>query len=161
MENAQTEPALQIEGPVTVSPNDVSAPIYLRCVAFFIDYMLLLTPPIVLLISAKVFRESLGNSGISGFAWYLVLVLWILNFFAIPLLLGQTVGKMFAGITMVKTDGSPVRLSSLLLRNCVGYLLTILTLGLGFLIALVNKRGRALHDYIGGTIVVQGRRKQA
>ena len=151
---------LQMEETVQISVNQVSAPFYLRCAAFLIDYMLLLAPPVLVLISTKIFGEILGSSGISSFTWYIVVILWLINFLALPLFSGQTFGKMLAGITMVKTDGTPVRLSNLLLRNGLGYLLTVLTFGLGFLLAVVNKSGRSLHDFVGGTIVVQGRRKR-
>jgi len=151
---------IQMEEPVQISVNQVSAPFYLRCGALFVDYMLLLAPPVLVLVSAKMFGEILGSNGISSFAWYLVLILWLINFLGLPLFSGQTFGKMLAGITMVKIDGSPVRLGNLIRRNLIGYLLTALTFGLGFLIAVFNKSGRTLHDLIGGTMVVQGRRKR-
>jgi uncharacterized RDD family membrane protein YckC len=46
-------------------------------------------------------------------------------------------------------------------RDVVGYALTVLTLGFGFLIAAVIPSGRALHDYIAGTIVIRGRKRPA
>lgn len=156
-----SETNLQAKEPALVPFNQLRAPFYLRCAALFIDYILLLSPPVLVLVSARFLGESLGSNGISSFVWYIVLILWLINFLALPLFSGQTFGKMLVGITMVKTDGSPARLSNLLLRNVLGYLLTLLTVGVGFLVAVVNKSGRSLHDYIGGTVVVQGRRKRA
>jgi uncharacterized RDD family membrane protein YckC len=49
----------------------------------------------------------------------------------------------------------------MLLRNTIGYVLTVATLGLGFLIAAITPSGRALHDYVAGTIVIRGRRRPA
>jgi uncharacterized RDD family membrane protein YckC len=46
-----------------------------------------------------------------------------------------------------------------LLRHLIGYPLTILTVGLGFLFSIFNARGRALHDYLAGTTVIYGQRK--
>ena len=80
------------------------------------------------------------------------------RFFGVPLLRGQTIGKMFAGLTILKTDGRPVRLGSMFLRNVVGYFLTLLTLGLGFFVSAINRSGRSLHDLIGGTVVVHAER---
>jgi uncharacterized RDD family membrane protein YckC len=151
----------QMENHVEGTVNQVIAPFYLRCAALFIDYMLLLLPPVALLIFSKFFGEGTGNTGISNYVWYFVLILWLIDFLALPLFSGQTFGKMLAGIAMLKTDGSPVRLGSLILRNILGYFLTIITLGLGFLLAVLNKNGRSLHDYVGGTIVIQGRRRRA
>ena len=151
----------QMEKPVESTVNQVIAPFYLRCTALCIDYMLLLLPPVAVLVLSKFFGESAAKSDLPNYVWYLVLILWIVDFLALPLFSGQTFGKMLAGITMLKTDGSPVRLGSLLRRNVLGYFLTIITLGLGFLLAVLNKNGRSLHDYVGGTIVIQGRRRRA
>jgi len=41
------------------------------------------------------------------------------------------------------------------LRHFVGYPLSAFTLGLGFIIAALNPRGRGLHDLIAGTIVIR------
>lgn len=144
-----------------ISVDQRKAPFYLRLTALFIDYMLLLMLPIAMLVLSKFFGGGTGGAGISSSVWYLVLILWLIDFLALPLFSGQTFGKMLAGITMVKTDDSPVRLGNLLRRNILGYLLTVLTFGSGFVMALLNKSGRSLHDYIGGTVVVQGRRRRA
>jgi uncharacterized RDD family membrane protein YckC len=42
-----------------------------------------------------------------------------------------------------------------LLRHFVGYPLSILPVGLGFLMATVSPTGRALHDLISGTVVIR------
>ncbi|MEO7540216.1 MAG: RDD family protein, partial [Pyrinomonadaceae bacterium] len=69
--------------------------------------------------------------------------------------------KLLVGLTIVNWDGTRVRASSVLGRNLFGYALTVLTFGIGFLIAAVNSSGRALHDFVGGTIVVHGRKTQS
>jgi uncharacterized RDD family membrane protein YckC len=43
------------------------------------------------------------------------------------------------------------------LRHTLGYLVSLLTLGLGFLLAAFDAEGRALHDRIAGTVVVRER----
>lgn len=151
----------QMETTMEIPVHQTKAPFYLRCAALFIDYMLLLTLPVIVLIFSKFFNEVAGNTGISSTVWYLVIILWVIDFLALPLFSGQTFGKMLAGITMVKKDGSPARLGNLLRRNVLGYLLTTVTLGFGFLIAGLNKSGRSLHDYIGGTTVIQGKKRRA
>ena len=143
------------------SPDALKAPFFLRCAALFVDYMLLLMVPVAWLLLSTYFGDGPANVNISGTVWLFTVMLWVINFLALPLFRGQTIGKMLAGITIVKKDGTPVRLGSLLLRNLLGYLLTIITLGLGFLIAAVNRSGRSLHDYLGGTVVVQARKRLA
>src|SRR5437762_1520237 len=132
----------------------------LRIAAFCIDYMLVMAVPVIWLLSSKFFGEG-ANANISNTVWLFVVIVWLIDFLLLPLFRGQTFGKMLAGITMVKTDGTPVRLGSLLRRNIIGYLLTVITPGIGFLISAVNKTGRSLHDYVAGTVVVYGRKGQA
>jgi uncharacterized RDD family membrane protein YckC len=72
---------------------------------------------------------------------------------------GQSIGKMLTGLRVVQTDGKTATLTNLLVRHLVGYPLTILTFGLGFLFSVLNSKGRALHDLISGTIVIYGQRR--
>jgi uncharacterized RDD family membrane protein YckC len=74
------------------------------------------------------------------------------------MLRGRTLGKLLMGLTIVNVDGSYVTPAGIIRRNLLGYALTVLTFGVGFLISAVSKSGRALHDLIAGTIVVRGRR---
>jgi len=136
------------------------APFYLRCAAILIDYMVLLCMPVGWLVFSQLAGEGAGNASISNIVWYFVAILWMIDFLAFPLFRGQTFGKMLVGITMMKTDGTPVRLGTLFLRNVIGYFLAAITLGLGFLVAVVNRSGRSLHDYLAGTIVVYGRKRR-
>ena len=139
-----------------VSPNTIKAPFFLRCAALLIDYMLLLCVPVAWLAFAQFIGEAGTGLSIPGTAWLLVLLLWVIDFLLFPLFHGRTFGKTLAGITIMRTDGRPVRLGRILLRNVLGYMLTALTLGIGFFIAAVNKSGRSLHDHVGGTVVVYG-----
>jgi uncharacterized RDD family membrane protein YckC len=91
--------------------------------------------------------------------WFLGGILFVINFVLLPLFSGQTIGKMLFGLTIVKLDGTPVHLMGLLVRNVLGYLITAMSFGLGFLVSAVNNSGRSLHDYIAGTVVIQGRKK--
>jgi uncharacterized RDD family membrane protein YckC len=151
----------QMEKTSEFSPESLKAPFFLRCAALFIDYMLLLAVPVVWLIVFRFFGEAGAKAAsISITVWLFALIVWLMNFLALPLFRGQTFGKMLAGISIVKLDGTPVHLGRILLRNAIGYFLTALTLGIGFLIAAVNSSGRSLHDYVAGTIVVYGRKRQ-
>jgi len=149
----------QMEKVIEFSPNALRAPFFLRCAALFIDYMVLLAVPVTWLVVSRFLGDGLANVGISNTVWLFVLIAWVINFLALPLFRGQTIGKMMAGIAILRRDGTPVRLGRILLRNTIGYLITILTFGLGFFVAALNKSGRSLHDLIAGTVVVYGRRK--
>lgn len=127
-----------------------------------IDYMLLVAIPVTAVLLGRLggtgsdtgFQETINNTG-----WVIAILLVIANMFILPGVSGQSIGKMITGIRIVSIDGTPASPKAILLRNGVGYLITLLTGGLGFLISLFGANGRALQDYVGGTIVVYGRRR--
>ena len=133
-----------MEKVIDFSPEALKAPFFLRIAAICIDYMLVMSAPILWLLGSKFFGDG-TNAGLSATVWLIVVIVWLIDFLLLPLFRGQTFGKMLAGITIVNRDGTPVRLGGLLLRNVVGYLLTLITLGIGFLISAVNRTGRSLH----------------
>lgn len=67
---------------------------------------------------------------------------------------GQTLGKMAAGVAIVRDDGTPLSYGRAFAR-WLGYLVSGLTLCLGFVCAAFTHRKRALHDYIADTRVVR------
>lgn len=67
---------------------------------------------------------------------------------------GQTLGKMAAGVAIVRDDGSPLGYGRAFAR-WLGYLVSGITLCLGFVCAAFTPRKRALHDYIVDTRVVR------
>lgn len=69
---------------------------------------------------------------------------------------GTTVGKKFAGLEIVTRDGEPLTHGAAFLR-WVGYMLSLFTLGLGFLMAAFTQESRALEDFVAGTRVVRRR----
>lgn len=140
----------------------LKAPFLLRCGAILIDYILLIAVPVISLLLGR-FSEYDGakllNSEISNVGWLIMILLALTNFVIFPMFSGQSIGKMLTGLRVVRTDGDAATFTRLLVRHSIGYLLTIATLGLGFLLAVVNPTGRALHDFLAGTIVVYGRRR--
>ena len=140
----------------------LKAPFLLRCGAILIDYILLICVPVISLLVGKSFNydgSKLLNSEISNAGWLIMILLALTNFVIFPLFTGKSLGKMLTGLRIVKTDGNSPSLASLLIRHLIGYPLTVLTFGLGFLFSVFNRRGRALQDFLAGTVVVYGRRK--
>jgi uncharacterized RDD family membrane protein YckC len=67
---------------------------------------------------------------------------------------GQTLGKAITGIRVRTRDGGPLSLGTAVLRQ-IGFAISVLTAGLGFLLAAVRRDRRALHDLVAGTRVVR------
>ncbi len=140
----------------------LKAPFLLRCGAFLIDYILLIFIPVSSLLIGRLMNiesSKLLNSEISNTGWLIMLLLALTNFVIFPMFSGQSIGKMLTGLRVVRTDGNAASFSQLLVRHSIGYLLTIATVGLGFLFSILNQKGRALHDFLAGTVVVYGRRR--
>lgn len=68
---------------------------------------------------------------------------------------GQTIGKKWRGIMVVKGDGSEYRMGDAFMRDVVGRILCTLTLGIGLLMILFDANKQGLHDKIAKTYVVK------
>ena len=85
---------------------------------------------------------------------------WIAFSFAFPVLYtvlfhwlwGQTMGKMVVGARAVALDGGPLSRRRAVLR-ALGWALSVLTFGLGFLVAALRRDKRGLADLVAGTRV--------
>jgi uncharacterized RDD family membrane protein YckC len=67
---------------------------------------------------------------------------------------GQTVGKLLVGLVVVGEDGRPLGMGAAFLRH-VGYALSALPFGFGFLMAALRHDRRALHDLLAASRVVR------
>ena len=147
---------------VAFDPSALRAPFFLRCGAAMIDYLLVVLVPV----GGLLLSRSLGNDGtrlinseINNFAWLLATVIAICDLILLPAVLGQSVGKMLTGLRIVKTNGETPKVGAIALRQTIGYLLTLASGGIGFVISILSGKGRTLHDYLSGTMVVYGRSK--
>jgi uncharacterized RDD family membrane protein YckC len=86
----------------------------------------------------------------------LILFLSLLNVayaFAFTAIGGQTIGKMATRIRVVAEEGARMT-PALALRRALGAAVSLLTLGMTFVPALVGRERRALHDRLARTRVV-------
>ena len=67
---------------------------------------------------------------------------------------GQTPGKRIMGLRVIKADGSRLSDIDAMLRG-VGYYISGLFMGLGYIWALIDEDKRTWHDLIAGTVVVK------
>lgn len=132
------------------------APFALRCGALLIDYILL---ALILTFSIMVARLMGGGARLAGgtaekFGFVVTAVVAILDLGVFAGLTGKTVGKWTTGLRIERVHGDAPGIARALLRHFVGYPLSLLPFGLGFLIVTLSGR-RALHDYLAGTVVVR------
>lgn len=140
----------------------LKAPFLLRCGAILIDYILLISVPVISLLVGRSLDydgTKLLNSEVSNAGWLIMILLALTNFVIFPMFSGKSIGKTLTGIRIVKTNGNAPSISTLLVRHLIGYPITFATLGIGFLFSALNQKGRALHDFLAGTVVIYGRKQ--
>ncbi len=155
--NAGTGPRKEVV--VGFDPVALKAPFLLRCGAAIIDYLLIILVPVCGILLARFLGNDgtrLVNSEINNFAWLLAILVGVCDLILLPVVSGQSVGKMVTGLRVVGLNGERANIGSILLRQIPGYLLTLLTGGLGLFLSVFSSKGRALHDLISGTVVVYG-----
>ena len=133
------------------------APFALRCGALLIDYILL---ALIMTFSTIIARLMGGGARMAGGTAEKIGILFALAAAVLDLgmlagLTGKTIGKWTTGLRLEQTDGSSPGIGRALLRHFVGYPVSFFLFGLGFLLAIVNPTGRALHDLIAGTVVIR------
>jgi uncharacterized RDD family membrane protein YckC len=159
---AKVETARLPSGAVTPRPETRArvrfrAPFALRCGALLIDYILL---ALIMVVSTMIARLMGGGARMAGgtaekVGIIITLIVAVLDLIILAGLTGKTVGKWTTGLRLERTDGRVPGIGRAALRHLVGYPLSLVPLGLGFLIVTVSPTGRALHDLIAGTIVVR------
>lgn len=87
---------------------------------------------------------------LAGGGWLLVVISYFVGFWSST---GQTPGLRLMHARVVTGSGIPASLPRALVRF-VGLIVAIIPLGAGFLPALVDRRRRALPDFLAGTTVV-------
>ena len=105
---------------------------------------------------------SLGDGlGDTGEAVVIGIIVFFVLWFYFPafewLWRGQTPGKRFQGIRVVRTDGQPVGLAPVLVRNLIRIVDVILLPFLAVISMVVTRRSQRLGDLAAGTMVVRER----
>ncbi len=122
-----------------------------------IDYIVLIAIVALSTLVARIFgggARMAGNS-VETVGLLLAIVVALLNLGVLPGLTGKTVGKWVTGLRVQRRNGAEPGIGRALLRHFIGYPLSFLTIGLGFLLAAFSLSGRALHDLIADTVVVR------
>ena len=140
------------EGGIRLRP-----PFSLRCGALLIDYIVLTSIVVFGTLIARMLGGGARAAGSSAETVGILsaIVVAVLDLGVLAGLTGRTLGKWATGLRIERLDGSNPGIGRALLRHFVGYPLSFLLFGLGFLMATVTVRGRALHDMIANTLVVR------
>jgi uncharacterized RDD family membrane protein YckC len=133
------------------------APFALRCGALLIDYIVL---ALVLTLSIMIARLMGGGARMAGgtaekVGLILTLVIAIADLGILAGITGRSIGKWTTGLRIERKGGGPPGIIRAVIRHFIGYPVSLIPFALGFLIAAVSPTGRALHDYIAGTVVVR------
>jgi uncharacterized RDD family membrane protein YckC len=125
-----------------------------RFLALMVDYLII---GIIADIVGMAYRFGMGSSSytMSFQAAFWVSTLLFLAYFTVLVAdSGQTFGKKLLGVRVVRTDGLPVSYGRALGRT-VGYYISSLLFGLGFLWALWDGSNQTWHDKLADTLVVR------
>lgn len=156
--------SLKIDTPENVTFQYEVAGIGSRFVAALVDTVLILllqVPLIGVLVLVASQFSALSPSAV-GLAWTLAILglvsflfLWGYYIFFEMLWNGQTPGKRWIGLRVIRLDGTPVTASEVVIRNLVRVLDILPTAyGVGIVTMFISENSRRLGDLAAGTVVV-------
>lgn len=135
------------------------ASIGLRCSAFLLDYILTLLVPSLTVLVAVYFKRRWNAPGFANVVlivgYLLTFALILFNWVYLSERDGQSFGKRFIGIRIVREDGQRITFRTAIFRHLIGYPLSIFPFALGICWALLGKKQQAWHDKLAGTLVVK------
>ena len=157
-----TRAPARVEKVIDFSPERLRAPLMVRAGAAIIDYIAVVSPIAGFLLLARAMGNDgagLINSELNSIGWLLAILIAVIDLILLPAVTGRTLGKFITGLRVATLNGTEPSIRRMMLRQTVGYLLIVFSGGLGLLVALFDRKGRALQDLIAGTMVVYGARK--
>ena len=69
-------------------------------------------------------------------------------------LCNQTVGKMIFGIRVISKDGAKLKWSTVLFREWIGRIISVIPFNIPYLVVAFTPRKQAIHDFIADTLVI-------
>ena len=141
------------------TPKVVYASVAERFVAFLIDYGVIFIP--CQLVSRLFFKFINPEIELGYYVAWVVAVNGLFILYETVFSCGDrmTLGKSLVGIAVMEKDlEGPISLLQAF-KRAVGYYISGALLMCGFLLAFFDDRHRALHDILGGSVVVQVREK--
>ena len=129
---------------------------WIRLLAMLVDFFVFVVVGLSLNLIA---RRAWGPGADDSAAVHFLVSLFSLFFSAVYATVlhavgGQTLGKALVRVRVVADDGEPLPLGASLLRY-LSYGVSVLPIGLGFVMAGLRRDKRALHDLIAGSRVLR------
>jgi uncharacterized RDD family membrane protein YckC len=129
-----------------------------RLAAFVVD---VITINVVFAVSGAVVERMLGlftgrtvSLADSELLYRVCFTAWVLLYFAYPLAVaGRTFGMTVLGLRAVRADGTDLPAGRAVLR-VAAFPLSFLLFGFGFVLIVLRRDHRALHDLIAGSAVI-------
>jgi uncharacterized RDD family membrane protein YckC len=133
-----------------------------RFMAALVDTLIIVVLQIVVnltmvLLAGNLLDVSAGEAWVTAvFGLISFILLWGYYIFFVMLWNGQSPGKRWLGLRVLKTDGTPITLTESIVRNLVR-LVDFLPLfyGVGVVAMFINDQARRLGDLAAGTLVVR------
>ena len=143
------EPAFDAQGPPP-------AGFWIRFVAVLIDSLVLFVVEFVLgVVAGLVWGGEIAETKVfKGTVTAFMFVFGSVYYVALHTAFGQTLGKMAMKIRVVPLDGGRISAGAAILRY-IGYFVSGLIVGIGYLMAGLRHDKRALHDLLAGTRVIR------
>lgn len=162
-----SDETLDIQTPENVAFGYQVAGLGSRFIATLIDMILIILLEIAVIFAMILVMRAFGESPLAdrSSAWVIAifgLVAWLFFwgyyvFFEI-LWNGQSPGKRWAGLRVIRADGTPVTMSESFIRNLVRIVDFLpATYGIGVITMFIDKQSRRLGDMAAGTLVVLDR----
>ncbi len=121
--------------------------IYLATIAFLVSPL------------GQAFGETLGDWVIAIYFLITFGILWGYYIFFELIWNGQSLGKRWAGLRVIRTDGLPITLVESVIRNLVRIIDFLpLYYGVGVVVMMINAQWRRLGDLAAGTVVIKERK---
>lgn len=136
-----------------------AAPVTLRMLSGVIDLIVMVT----VLIAALAFLGTATRGLERSWATAISIVATVLTIVVAPAVVetltrGKSLGRLAAGVRVVRDDGGPVSLRHALIRALVGVFEIVLTVGtVALTVSLVSARGKRIGDYVAGTYAMRTR----
>jgi uncharacterized RDD family membrane protein YckC len=125
-----------------------------RVLGAIIDIIVLF---IVMIIFSFLFGAAEGSSfAVSGFAAFIMYLIWFAYFVVLEVTTGKTIGKYAVKTRVVNESGGQISWGASIVRNLLRIIDGFFFYLVGFIIALASKENQRLGDMVSKTYVVNG-----